>query len=437
MMAGLSDCVVNASILFQCSLCVRVFCVIPFELLRLTFQCVFQILCDSRMKSVDQARSPLGPSGCPLGYIISFYVGREMASGGRFSLICAGSLQYVVDQLCGRILRVFGDKPAVEGGPFTLEKDEDPLRWMLQRKDDDEAYILTDILPWELKVDATGDEPFISKLLFRGRTVAGHLAFTSVSSFVLTVVCRGGKAFQAQWYQRLAVENHGNTPTRLTCTLKHFMRQMGWSPYAWRGNWQAGAAKRITNLLEYFGVRPDHLHDSHRSTSSLSKTPKFKKDDATSDEYYSITVVGMLLCICKFFHCGWDDRDDGHDEEKRRGWSELLQGLLMWPLRCTSIWGISIEGIDFVIEDGELDLKMLRTSFAKSFQSRRYRRYPFLSPHANFMAINWCQIHGVRVSRQLFTRRPEMFSIRREASLYPRMYYFLQHDCQLGDRLEW
>ena len=36
-------------------------------------------------------------------------------------MIDAGSLQYVVDQLCGRVLRVFGDKPVVEGGPFTLD----------------------------------------------------------------------------------------------------------------------------------------------------------------------------------------------------------------------------------------------------------------------------------------------------------------------------
>ena len=224
-----------------------------------------------------------------------------MVSRGRFSLIDAGSLQYVVDQLCGRVLRVFGDKPAVEGGPFTLEDTGDEPRLVFRGPVGGACDLITDIIPWEVKIDATGDEPLITELRFRGKTVAGHLVFKTVSSFVLTVACLGGKAFQAQWYQRLAVEDHGNNPTRLTCTLKHFMRYMGWNPRRSHDGEQKGVADRIAVLLEYFGVRPDHLHESHRSSSSVSSTPKFMNDDATSDEYYTITVVTMLLCICKFF----------------------------------------------------------------------------------------------------------------------------------------
>ena len=43
-----------------------------------------------------------------------------MACGDRFLWVDAGTVQYVLDQFRGRVLRVFGDKPEVEGGPIHI-----------------------------------------------------------------------------------------------------------------------------------------------------------------------------------------------------------------------------------------------------------------------------------------------------------------------------
>ena len=224
-----------------------------------------------------------------------------MDSGGRFSLIDAGSLQYVVDQLCGRVLRVFGDKPAVEGGPFTLDDTGDEPRLLFPGPVGGEGDLITDIIPWEVSFDATGDEPLITELRFRGVACPGTFVFRKISCFALTVDCLGGKPFQAQWFHRLAVECNGASPTRLTCVLKYFMKYIGWTPRS-DGRSQTAAAARIEYLLEYFGVKPDHLHaSSHRSSTCQSENSSYIKDVATEEEYYSVTVVAMLLCMCKFF----------------------------------------------------------------------------------------------------------------------------------------
>ena len=305
-----------------------------------------------------------------------------MASGGRVCLLDAGSLQYVVDQLCGRVLRVFGDKPAVEGGPFTLSDilSRTP-RLVFRGPVGGAVHLVVDIIPWEVTVDATGDQPLITELRFRGKSVPGSQVFRNKSSFALTINCLGGKPFQAQWYCRLAVEGHGANPTRLTCVLSYFMKYIGRVPRQ-DGRLQSYAAERIATLLDYFGVKPDHLHGSSKSSAALkSHNPSYIRDGATDDEFFSVTVVAMLLCICKFCPSGDEDQGDGHDKEHNGAPLALLRALLTWPLQSTPMWGITIEGIDFFIEDGKLDLKMLRTSFEISFEGRRFRRCPFLSPH--------------------------------------------------------
>ena len=69
-------------------------------------------------------------------------------------MIDAGSLQYVVDQLCGRVLRVFGDKPVVEGGPFTLDDTGDEPRLVVRGPVGGAVHLISDIIPWEVKIDA-------------------------------------------------------------------------------------------------------------------------------------------------------------------------------------------------------------------------------------------------------------------------------------------
>ena len=161
------------------------------------------------------------------------------------------------------------------------------------------------------------------------------------------------ETFQAQWFHRLAVECHGANPTRLTCVLKYFMKYIGWTPRS-DGRSQTAAAGRIAVLLEYFGVKPDHLHSSSKSGTQQRSTSGYIQDVATEEEYYSVTVVAMLLCICKLFHPATEDRDDGNDVDMGEASLELLRGLLMWPLQSTPTWGIIVEGIDFLIQDGKL-----------------------------------------------------------------------------------
>ena len=318
-----------------------------------------------------------------------------MDSGDRFTLIDAGSLQYVVDQLCGRVLRVFGDKPVVQGGPFTLDNTSctDP-RLLFRGPGGGGLDLITDVLPWEVSYEETDDEPLILEFRFRGVACPGKLVFRKIDSFVLTVDCLGGKPFQAQWYHRLAVECNGGNPTRLTCVLKYFMKYIGWNlrDDYYRG--QSRLATRIESILEYFGVKPEHLHNSAKSNMQHISTAGHVQNFSTQDEYYSVTVVAMLLIICKLFHSEPEGEDDGDDVDMGKAFSDLLRGLLMWPLRSTPTWGMTVEGIDFLIQDGKLDLKMLRTSFEVAFKGRRYRRYPFLFLHTQFLGVNWCPIHG-------------------------------------------
>ena len=364
-----------------------------------------------------------------------------MASGGRFTLIDAGSLQYVVDQLCGRVLRVFGDKPVVEGGPFTLDDTGDDPRLLFPMQPDGGGLdLITDVLPWEVSYEATGDEPLITEFRFRGVACHGKLMFRKKDSFALTVDCLGGKPFQAQWFHRLAVACNGGIPTRLTCVLKYFMKYIGWNIFA-TGRAQVRLAPRIEVILEYFGVKPEHLRNSAKSNMQKISTAGHVQDVSTQDEYYSVTVVAMLLVICKLLNSATEGQDDGDDVDMGGASLELLRGLLMWPLRSTPTWGITVEGVDFLIQDGKLDLKMLRTSFEVAFKGRRYRRYPFRSPHTQFLGVNWCPIHGGGTFPHGPTPRPEIVSIRREASSSDpqRMYakHFPKNDRQLGRRFAW
>ena len=128
-----------------------------------------------------------------------------MASGDRFLLVDAGSVQYVLDQFRGRVLRVFGEKPVVEGGPFTLDATGDEPRLVGRGPDGSPVHHLQHIIPWIVKIDATGDKLVITELRFRGDTTSGQDVFRKRSSCALTVDCLGGEPLQAQWFHRVAV----------------------------------------------------------------------------------------------------------------------------------------------------------------------------------------------------------------------------------------
>ena len=70
-----------------------------------------------------------------------------MAIGDRFLLVDAGSVQYVIDQCRGKVLRVFGENPVVEGGPFTLDATGDDPRLVGRGPDGSPVHHLKRIIP--------------------------------------------------------------------------------------------------------------------------------------------------------------------------------------------------------------------------------------------------------------------------------------------------
>ena len=85
-----------------------------------------------------------------------------------------------------------------------------------------------------------------------------------------------------------------------------------------------------------------------------------------------MTIVAMLLCICRLLQPRDEPSGAKPDPDPDAGHLASLRGLLQWPLRNTPSWGISIEGVDFFIEDGELDLKMVREGGGGHGNSRRF-----------------------------------------------------------------
>ena len=120
---------------------------------------------------------------------------------------------------------------------------------------------------------------------------------------------------------------------------------------------------RVASILKYFGVKPEHLRQSRRSRLLQDRKDKSLQTLAPGDEedeFYSMTILAMLLCICKGLQPRVESSGDKPDHDSRGAHLALLRGLLQWPLRHTPSWGTSIDGMDFLIEDGELDLKLLR-----------------------------------------------------------------------------
>ena len=156
----------------------------------------------------------------------------KMACGRRFFFVDAGTVQCVIDLFCGRVLRVFGDTPVVEGGPFAFDDAGNAPRLVGRGPNASTVHLVSDIVPWKLGVylDDSGDKPVIIELAFRGAIVPRHLVFKQRSSFSLTIDCPGGAPFKAQWFHRVAVDCPDADPTRLTCVMSYFMAYLDWSP---------------------------------------------------------------------------------------------------------------------------------------------------------------------------------------------------------------
>ena len=118
-----------------------------------------------------------------------------MACGRRFFFVDAGTVQCVIDLFCGRVLRVFGDTPVVEGGPFAFNDAGDEPRWVGRGPNASTAHLVSDIVPCKLSLDASGGQLVITELAFRGVAVPRDLVYKKRSSFALTVACPGEARF--------------------------------------------------------------------------------------------------------------------------------------------------------------------------------------------------------------------------------------------------
>ena len=258
-----------------------------------------------------------------------------MACGGRFSFVDAGTVQYVIDLFCGRVLRVFGGKPVVEGGPFTFDDAGDEPRLVGRGPNACTIHLVSDIMPWNLKIEVgDGEKLVITELAFRGVQVKRDRVFTERSSFVLTVACPGGAAFKAQWFHRVAVDCPDADPTRLTCAMKYFMAYMDWYPKQSGGKAEVAVRNRISTFLKYFGVQPGHLRDSIRSRQKQDYSDNLARSIAPGreeDEFYSISIKAMLLCICKLFQSNCTPSGAKPDPDPDAAYLALLRGSCSGP----------------------------------------------------------------------------------------------------------
>ena len=281
-----------------------------------------------------------------------------MACGRRFCFVDAGAVQYVVDLFCGRVLRVFGDTPVVEGGPFTFDDAGDEPRLVGRGPNACTIHLVSDIMPWKLKVEVChGEKLVITELAFRGVAVARDRVYTDRSCFALNVACPGGAAFKAQWFHRVAVDCPDADPTRLTCVMKYFMAYMDWFPKQSGGKAEVCVRNRISTSLKYFGVQPGHLRQSLRSRQRLDYNDNLARSlgpGTEEDEFYSISIKAMLLCICKLLQSNCTPSGAKLDPDPDAAYFALLRGLLQWPLRDVPTWGFSMDGVDFSLRTASL-----------------------------------------------------------------------------------
>ena len=289
-----------------------------------------------------------------------------MAGCGRFSFVDAGTVQYVIDQWCGRVLQVFGGKPVLEGGPFTLDDAGGEPRLLGRGPSAGTIHLVSDIVPWKLKVDlGPGGNHAITGLAIRGVEVDLRRVYTQRECFALDVACPGGPAFQAQWFHRVAADCSDGAPTRLTCTMKHFMAYLDMGSSTRKGHEVVRVHKRILTVLKYYGVQPGHVRQSYhsrRKQDAIDKVATTFVPGEQEDEFYSITILAMLLSTCRFLPSNGPSSGAKPDPDRDAPYIALLRGLLQWPLRDVPTWGFSMDGVDFFIENGELDLKMLRNN---------------------------------------------------------------------------
>ena len=158
-----------------------------------------------------------------------------------------------------------------------------------------------------------------------------------------------------------------------------------WTGFQINQGWKADVCvrNRILTVLKYFGVQPGHLRHSFRSRQQQDSNDKISRALAPGtqeDEYYSITIVAMLLCICKLLQSNCTSSGAKPDPDPDAAYIALLGGLLQWPLRDVLTWGFSMDGVDFFIENGELDLKMQRNNG--------------LNGNATRFLFFWSTVHG-------------------------------------------
>lgn len=149
--------------------------------------------------------------------------------------------------------------------------------------------------------------------------------------------------------------------------MKYFMAYVDMGSSGSRGKAEVRVRGRILTVLEYYGVQPGHVRQSFRSRKqqdAIDKVATTLAPGEQEDEFYSITILAMLLSICRLLPSNCSSSGAKPDPDPDAPYIALLRGLLQWPLRDVPTWGFSMDGLDFFIENGELDLKMLRNNSA-------------------------------------------------------------------------
>ena len=139
--------------------------------------------------------------------------------------------------------------------------------------------------------------------------------------------------------------------------MKYFMAYMDWYPKQSGGKAEVCVRNRISTFLKYFGVQPGHLRDSIRSRQKQDYSDNLARSIAPGreeDEFYSISIKAMLLCICKLFQSNCTPSGAKPDPDPDAAYFALLRGLLQWPLRDTPTWGFSMDGMEFSLRTASL-----------------------------------------------------------------------------------
>ena len=134
--------------------------------------------------------------------------------------------------------------------------------------------------------------------------------------------------------------------------MKYFMAYVDWFPKQSGGKAEACVRNRILTVLKYFGVQPGHVRQSVHSRlkqDSNDKVSRALAPGTQEDEYYSITFLAMLLCICRLLQSNCTSSGAKPDPDPDAAYIALLRGLLQWPLWDVPTRGFSMDGLDFFI----------------------------------------------------------------------------------------